>query len=115
MFIDASPNLASQVYKTDRFVIPDVPHNEKQMETFSLSQVQQQPQFASAYGESPKYSNEFEDAPGLIDIYKSQPPPPSNPSKFPSTANAASNLLSEALAQLHMDNNKQQVGTVQPQ
>lgn len=68
--------------------------------------------------ESPKYgSNELDDEIARVQIYKSQPPPPANMhSKYQTMTKDTTNLLSEALTQLHVDNLKQQITeTSQPQ
>lgn len=58
----AKPDLAPQIYKTGHpHVAKPLPHNENQ----------QQPM------ESANFRNELEDDPACVQIYKSQPPPPS--------------------------------------
>ncbi|KAJ7971250.1 Phox/Bem1p [Quillaja saponaria] len=69
----------------------------------------------TASRESSEYDNEPDDDLSRVQIYKSQPPPPSLPSSYQTVTNSATNLLSETLAQLHMDNLNQQIGTAQPQ
>ncbi|PON77503.1 PB1 domain containing protein [Parasponia andersonii] len=118
--IDASPNLASQVYNTANpevaAPLTDVPYGESRQQSFGLCQNQHQSQsIPVAYRESPKHSNEVDDDLARVQIYKSQPPPPSRPLPYQSMTNATTALLSEALAQLHTDNLKQQIKTSQPQ
>ena len=117
---DAPPNLASQVYNTESPEVAapliHVQYNESQQQAFGLSQNQHQSQSITvAYRESPKHSNEVDGDLAHVQIYKSQPPPPSRPSQYQSMTNATAALLSEALAQLHTNNLKQQIKTLQPQ
>ncbi|KAL5571313.1 hypothetical protein UlMin_020910 [Ulmus minor] len=109
--VDASPNLASQVYQTayspnlcESAPLIHVPYTE--------SQKQHQPEsHAVTYWESPKHSDVIDDEFARLQIYKSQPPPPSSPSRYQSMSKATTALLSEALAHLHIENLKQQSRT----
>ena len=64
--------------------------------------------------ESPKMNN-LDDDLAHVDIYKSQPPPPTLPSHHQTMTKATTILLPEAFAHLHVDNLKQQTETSQPQ
>lgn len=119
---DASLNLASQVYDTadPEAAAPliHVAYNDSQQQSFGLVQNQHQSQsIPVTYRESPKHSNEVDDDLARVQIYKSQPPPPSCPLQYQSMTKATMAQLSEALAWLHTDNLKQQqqVRTSQPQ
>ncbi|GKU97633.1 hypothetical protein SLEP1_g10754 [Rubroshorea leprosula] len=79
------------------------------------SQIHHQPQsFAVASGESTNYNNEPDDDPARILIYKSQPPPPTSPSHYQTMNKVPTALLSEPLAQLHTNDVKQQIRTLEP-
>ncbi|GLU10752.1 hypothetical protein SLE2022_275370 [Rubroshorea leprosula] len=78
-------------------------------------QIHHQPQsFAVASGESTNYNNEPDDDPARILIYKSQPPPPTSPSHYQTMNKAPTALLCEPLAQLHTNDIKQQIRTLEP-
>lgn len=88
---DISPNLASHFHNTAHSAtqlaaaapLLPVPYNENQQQSLGLLETQHQPQsVAVPYIESPKLNNEPDDDPAHIQIYKSQPPPPSCPSQF---------------------------------
>ncbi|MED6175720.1 hypothetical protein PIB30_081018 [Stylosanthes scabra] len=77
-------------------------NQQQEMDIYSL--YHRSPNVSINSGESPKFENEFDDGLARDQIYKSQPPPP----KYPTMTKATANLLSEALAKLHVDNLKQQ-------
>lgn len=121
---DVSPNITSHVYNTGHSEIPlvaaapllPVPHNESQQQPLGILEPQHQPQsVAIPSRDSSKPSNELDDDPAHVQIYKSQPPPPSCPSQYETMNKKTSVLLFEALDQLHTDSLKQQIRTSQPQ
>ncbi|GLT59266.1 hypothetical protein SLA2020_320950 [Shorea laevis] len=105
------PELTSQVYRNAPTAnqLVHVNYNKTEQEQDPIpSQIHHQPQsFAGAVGETTKYNNEPDDDPAHIQIYKSQPPPPTLPSQYQTMAKATIALLSEALAQLHTNNPRQ--------
>lgn len=93
-----------------------VTHNGNQQQEMDIYPMHQQSQNVSITSrESPKFVNELDDDLAHVQIYKSQPPPPKLSSKYQTMSKATVNLLSEALAQLHLDNLKHQTEASQPQ
>lgn len=120
--IDALPN-TQQAYNTAHSAIPivaapvsHVAYTESQQQALGLSEKLHQAQsVADAFREPVKDSNELDDDLARVQIYKSQPPPPSCHPQYQTVTKATEVLLSEALDQLHTDSLKQQVRTTQPQ
>ncbi|OMP04703.1 Phox/Bem1p [Corchorus olitorius] len=107
--------LNSQTYqKIPGHQLVHVPYNETETRLVG-SQIQHQPQaFGPAAGETANYTNKLDDDLARVQIYKSQPPPPTVPSQYQTmTTKAATLILSEAL--VHTDNAKQQFRTSEPQ
>ncbi|KAJ9147318.1 hypothetical protein P3X46_029492 [Hevea brasiliensis] len=79
-----APELASQVYRmvpTSSSLV-NVPHNENHKQAEGLPQINLQAQsMGTASIETTNYSNELDDDPARSQIYKSQPPPPTLPSR----------------------------------
>ncbi|GLU01568.1 hypothetical protein SLE2022_188730 [Rubroshorea leprosula] len=103
------PDLTSQVYRNAPTAnqVVHVNYNKTEQDPIP-SQIHHQPQsFAVAVGETTKYNNELDDDPARIQIYKSQPPPPTLPSQYQTMTKATTALLSEALAQLHTNDPRQ--------
>ncbi|KAM4131538.1 hypothetical protein ACJW30_01G182700 [Castanea mollissima] len=118
----AKPDLPSQFYRTSlaHVAAPLVPvpvsYNENQQQPVGIPQMHHQPQSIPIPSrESANFNNELDDDPARVQIYKSQPPPPSVPSQYQTMTKATANLLSEALAQLHKDNLKQEIRPLQQQ
>ena len=118
----AKPDLPSQFYRTSlaHVAAPLVPvpvsYNENQQQPVGIPQMHHQPQSIPIPSrESANFNNELDDDPAHVQIYKSQPPPPSVPSQYQTMTKATANLLSEALAQLHKDNLKQEIRPLQQQ
>lgn len=101
-----APELGSQVYRMIPTASPlvNAPHNENHQQAEGLPQMNLQ---AQSMGTA-NYTNELDDDPARSQIYKSQPPPPTLPSRYRTMTKATPILLSEALAQLHTENIKQQ-------
>ncbi|OMO80291.1 Phox/Bem1p [Corchorus capsularis] len=107
--------LNSQTYqKIPGHQLVHVPYNETETRLVG-SQIQHQPQaFGPAAGETATCTNKLDDDLARVQIYKSQPPPPTVPSQYQTmTTKAATLILSEAL--VHTDNAKQQFRTSEPQ
>ena len=116
----AKPDLPSQFYRTSlaHVAAPLVPvsYNENQQQPVGIPQMHHQPQSIPIPSrESANFNNELDDDPAHVQIYKSQPPPPSVPSQYQTMTKATANLLSEALTQLHKDNLKQEIRPLQQQ
>ncbi|XP_023890253.1 protein PAL OF QUIRKY isoform X2 [Quercus suber] len=118
----AKPDLPSQFYRTSlaHVAAPLVPvpvsYYENQQQPVGIPQMHHQPQSIPIPShESAKFNNELDDDPARVQIYKSQPPPPLVPSQYQTMTKATANLLSEALAQLHKDNLKQEIRPLQQQ
>ncbi|KAL9427680.1 hypothetical protein AB3S75_029795 [Citrus x aurantiifolia] len=112
------PEFVSQAYRTTPVAnsLVHVAYNENKQQNMTVPQMRNQPQlFGVAPRESANYGNEHDDDSVRAQIYKSQPPPPTLPSQYQTMMQATTVLLSEASAQLHMDNIKQQVRASQPQ
>lgn len=73
------PDVASQIYRTGHaHVAMPLPHNENQQQPRGIPQMHHQPQsIPDTSRESANFRNEPEDDPACVQIYKSQPPPPS--------------------------------------
>ncbi|KAL4317251.1 hypothetical protein HN51_071243 [Arachis hypogaea] len=91
-------------YLTDNAMTASSTHVTQQQDMDIYSFYHQSPNVSINSGESPEFENELDDGLARDQIYKSQPPPP----KYPTMSKATTNLLSEALAKLHVDNLKQQ-------
>lgn len=120
MVAPAKPDFPSQVYRTGHALVAaplvSVPYNGNQQQVVGIPQMHHQPQSMPIPSwESANFSNELNDDPARDQIYKSQPPPPSVPSQYQTMTKATTNLISEALAQLHKDNLKQEIRPSQPQ
>lgn len=112
------PEFVSQAYRTTPVAnsLVHVAYNENKQQNMTVPQMHNQPQlFGVAPRETANYGNEHDDDSVRAQIYKSQPPPPTLPSQYQTMTQATTVLLSEASAQLHMDNIKQQVRASQPQ
>ncbi|KAJ1442563.1 hypothetical protein SESBI_00929 [Sesbania bispinosa] len=113
----AHGSLTSQNYLIDNattsFIY--VPCNGSQQPEMDFYQQSQNIPVTSRESPNPKYGNELDDDFTHAQIYKSQPPPPTMSSKYQTMTKETTNLISEALAQLHVDNLKQQTETSQPQ
>ncbi|TKY50496.1 clustered mitochondria protein [Spatholobus suberectus] len=102
--------------ETSSFV--HVPYNgnqEQEMDIYPMHHLSQSQNISVSSTESPKCGNELDDDLAHVQIYKSQPPPPALPSKYQTMTKASTNLLSKALAQLHVDKLMPQTETSQPQ
>ncbi|XP_057444709.1 protein PAL OF QUIRKY [Lotus japonicus] len=108
----AHGSFASQNYLTDNATISFVyvPYNGSKQPEMDIYPMHQQSQTVSIT-EFPKDGNELDDELAHDQIYKSQPPPPTMPSKHQTMTKATTNLVSEALAQLQGDDLKQQTET----
>lgn len=112
------PELVSQAYRTTQVAnsLVRVAYNDNKQQNVTVPQMHNQPQLIGvAPRETANYGNEHDDDSVRAQIYKSQPPPPMLPSQYQTMTQATTVLLSEALAQLHTDNIKQQVRASQPQ
>ncbi|XP_061337407.1 protein PAL OF QUIRKY [Gastrolobium bilobum] len=113
-------DFTSQNYLTNNAIasVVHVPYNgsqQKEMDIYQMHNQSQSQNVSITPRESPEYENELDDDLARVQIYKSQPPPPTLPSKYKTMAKATTDPMSEALAQLHVDNHKQQTETLQPQ
>ncbi|RDX87974.1 hypothetical protein CR513_30484, partial [Mucuna pruriens] len=109
----------SQNYSTDNettsFVhVPYDRNQEREMDIYPMHHQPQSHNISIASEESPKCGNELDKDIARVQIYKSQPPPPALPSKYQTMTKATTNLLSTALAQLHVDSLELQTETSQP-
>ncbi|BAU00910.1 hypothetical protein LR48_Vigan102s003700 [Vigna angularis] len=97
---------------TETAALVHVPYNENQAPQIDVSpmhHIQSQSQNISITSvESAESGNELDNNLTRDQIYKSQPPPPALPSKHQTVRKATPELLSEALAQLHVDSLKPQ-------
>lgn len=112
------PGFVSQVYRTSPIANSpvQVPYNEsKQQNVVDLRMHNQSVSGGVTSRENADYSNESDDETARAQIYKSQPPPPSLPSQYQTMTNATTLFLSEALAQMQMDNIKQPIKNSQQQ
>lgn len=95
---------------TETAALVHVPYNENQARQIDVSpmhHLQSQSQNISITSvESPESGNELDNNLTRDQIYKSQPPPPVLSSKHQTVRKATPELLSEALAQLHVDSLK---------
>lgn len=110
MVSQPTPELAPELY---RMAPPTTSMNQQQFVATEIHQSSQSAAMASTANVS--YDNEYDDDLAYAQIYKSQPSAPALLPKYQTMSKAVTVLLSEASAQLHTDNFKQQVGTSQPQ
>ncbi|WCJ25317.1 Octicosapeptide/Phox/Bem1p family protein [Euphorbia peplus] len=106
------PEITSQVYRTNQGATSHVnlPHNPNLRHAGMNLQAQS---IGMTELESTNYTNEVDDDDVVhAQIYKSQPPAPALLSQYQTMTKAT---LSEALAQLNMENTKQQLRASQPQ
>ncbi|KAI3412649.1 uncharacterized protein J3R85_017091, partial [Psidium guajava] len=105
------PELASQISATVQGTAPhaDVPIAENKQNLIQMNQVPKHPQPIDAvHEETCYYDEDYADDPARLQIYKSQPLPPSLPSQYQTMTEVNTLLLTEALAHLNMDGMKQQ-------
>ncbi|XP_050228095.1 uncharacterized protein LOC126677489 [Mercurialis annua] len=106
------PEAASQIYRTPPMPssLVNVPRNESHLQDRALPQVNQQAQSIDVTStETANYTNELDEDPLRIQIYKSQPPPPKLAPQCTTVPKATAVMLSEALAQLHTEKTKLQI------
>ena len=103
-----APEYAAKVYRTSAVPTQPVnlPSDDHHHQVVAFPPVSQPSQpVDSAPLENTSYMGEYED-PMHAQIYKTQPPAPTLTSKLQTATNAATVMLSETLAQLHVDNTK---------
>lgn len=103
-----APEYAAKVYRTS--AVPtqpaNLPSDDHRAQVVAFPPVSQSSQpVDSTPLENTSYMSEYED-PMHAQIYKTQPPAPTLPYKLQTATNAAAVMLSETLAQLHVDNTK---------
>ncbi|XP_030461173.1 uncharacterized protein LOC115681387 [Syzygium oleosum] len=108
------PELAPQIFTTVQGTAPlaHVPVTENKQNLMQMNQVRKHPQPVDVvHEETCYYDDEYVDDPARLQIYKSQPLPPTLPSQYQTMTEANTLLLTEALAQLNTDRMKQQSKT----
>lgn len=106
--------LASQVFTTVQGTAPHahVPVTENKQNLVQMNQVRKHPQPVDVvHEETCFYDDEYVEDPARLQIYKSQPLPPTLPSQYQTMTEANTLLLTEALSQLNTDCMKQQSKT----
>ncbi|KAL2335764.1 hypothetical protein Fmac_016977 [Flemingia macrophylla] len=108
----------TQSYITDNetasFVyVPCNGNQEQEMDTRPMHHQSQSKNISVTTRESPRCEDDLDNDLAQVHICKPQPPPPSLPSKHQAMTKAATNLLSEALARLQVDNLMPQTQTLQ--
>ncbi|XP_030527379.1 uncharacterized protein LOC115738771 isoform X2 [Rhodamnia argentea] len=86
-----------------------VPITENKQNLIQMNQVRKHPQPVDVvHEETCYYDDEYVDDPARLQIYKSQPLPPTLPSQYQTMTEANTLLLTEALVHLNMDRMKRQ-------
>ncbi|KAF8026844.1 hypothetical protein BT93_F3360 [Corymbia citriodora subsp. variegata] len=108
------PELASQVFSTTQGTAlhAHAPITENKPNLMQMNPVRKHPQPVDVvHEESCYYDDEYVEDPARLQIYKSQPLPPTLPSQYQTMTEANTLLLTEALSQLNTDCVKQQTKT----